>query len=118
MAEIRAELTPIRMVLSERKPVELLVELINNTNKTTMISLDIVLDDYIAFDKGGRSNFQTKKFESMVPGERFREYFDIFPKACVEKGIHDIKIYVAEHYNNSWEYVTSKKVKVLSLRIE
>ena len=45
-------------------------------------------------------------------------YFDIFPKACVEKGIHDIKIHVAEHYNNSWEYVTSKKVKTLSLRIE
>ena len=51
MVEIRAGLSPIRMVLSERKPVELSVELLNNTNKTA-ISLDIVLNDYIAFDKG------------------------------------------------------------------
>ena len=67
MVEIRAGLSPIRMVLSERKPVELSVELLNNTNKTAMVSLDIVLNDYIAFDKGGRSNFQTKNLNQWLP---------------------------------------------------
>jgi hypothetical protein len=118
MVELRAELTPMRMKLATREPVEMLVEVVNNTNKAVMLSLDVVLDNEIAFDKGGRSSFQTKKFDSMQPGERFRQYYDIFPKANVSFGIHDIQVIVAEHYNNSWEYVTNKKVKNLSLRVE
>lgn len=118
MVEVKAELTPIRMKLATREPVEMLVEVINNTNKAVMLSIDVVLDDQISFDKGGRSSFQTKKFDAMQPGERFRQYYDVFPKANVDYGVHDIQIIVAEHYNNSWEYVTSKKVKALSLRVE
>lgn len=118
MTDLRAELSPMRMVLAERTPVEMMVELMNNTNKTLMISLDIILDNEISFDKGGRSSFQTKKFDALKTGERFMQYYDIFPKANVSRGVHNIEIIVTEHFNNSWEYVQSKKVKVLSLRVE
>lgn len=118
MADLKAEITPMRMVLTERKPVELMVELVNNSNKTLMISMDIMLDEEIAFDKGGRNTFISKKFDAMQPGERFMQYFDIFAKANVNRGVHPIQITVLEHFNNSWEYVQSKKVKQLTLRVE
>jgi len=117
MVDIKTELTPLRMVLAARAPVELMVEIINNSSKPQMISYDIILGPQLAFDKGGRSNAQTKRFDEMQPGEKVRDYFDIYPRPNVANGEQPIMISVMEHFNKDYKYILSKKTKELSLRI-
>lgn len=118
MIDVKAELTPFRLVLSRREPMQLMVEMINNSNKSQMVSLEISGGNYLAFDKGGRMRIVTKKIESFKPGEVIRDYYNVFPAADAQTGSDVITIFVAEHYNNSYQYIQSKKIKEISLRID
>jgi hypothetical protein len=118
MIDLRAELSPLRMVLSRREPIELMIELNNNSNKAQMVSLDIFAGDMLAFDKGGRMNYQSKKINEFKAGERIRDYYHIYPRPNANRSIETIRIELNEHFNNSFQYVQSKKVKELTLRID
>jgi len=117
MVDIKTEMTPMRLSLTERRPVELMIEIENNSNKVQMMSYDINLGGELAFDKGGRSGVQTKRFDSLQPGERIRDYFDIYPKVNVSVGEKLIVITAMEHFNQDYKYVMSKKSKELVLRV-
>ncbi|MFA6269132.1 MAG: hypothetical protein WCW13_02495 [archaeon] len=118
MIDLRAELNPIRMVLSRREPVELMIELNNNSNKSQMISIEIYAGDQLAFDKGGRVGVQSKKIIEFKAGERLRDYYNIFPRPNATPSAQIIQVVLSEHFNNSFQYVQSKKVKELTLRID
>lgn len=118
MIDLRAELNPMRMVISRREPVELMIELNNNSNQSQMISLEIYSGDELAFDKGGRTTMQSKKIIEFKSGERLRDYYNIFPRPNATNSIQTIRIVLNEHFNNSFQYVQSKKVKELALRVE
>lgn len=118
MIDLKTTLSPMRMILAHKEPIELEIEMINNSNKTQMVSLDIYLGERIGFDKGGRNTFLSKKILEFKPGERTRNYYNIYPRVNVERGIETIRIELNEHFNNSFQYIQSKKVKELSLRIE
>jgi hypothetical protein len=118
MIDLRAELTPFRMLIARKEPVELMVELNNNSNQAQMVSLEIFSGEMLAFDKGGRMNYQSKKISEFKAGERIRDYYNIYPRPNTEKSIQTITIVVCEHFNNSFQYIQSKKVKELTLRID
>ncbi|MEI7960862.1 MAG: hypothetical protein WCI04_00855 [archaeon] len=118
MIDLKAEITPFRMVLAHREPLQLMVEMTNNSNKAQMVSLEISGGNYLAFDKGGRMRIITKKIESFNPGETIRDYYNVYPAANADRGIETITVLLAEHYNNSYQYIQSKKVKEISLRID
>jgi len=118
MIDIKAELTPMRLSLSRNEPVELMVEIENNSNKAQMISLEISLGNELAFDKGGRGSIDSKHILEFKAGERLRDYHNIYPRPNVQPGPHIILIQVNEHFNNSFQYVQSKKTKELTLRVE
>jgi len=118
MIDIKTELNPMRLNIARREPVELMVQLENNSNKDQMISLTIQLEDQLAFDKGGRMGVQSKKITVFKAGERLRDYYNIFPRPNANKGSAEIFITVDEHFNNSFQYVQSKKTKELVLRID
>jgi len=118
MIDLRAELSPIRMVIARREPVELMVELNNNSNKSQMISIEIFAGDQLAFDKGGRVSLQSKKIIDFKAGEHLRDYYNIFPRPNATKSTQVIQIVLNEHFNGSFQYVQSKKVKELTLRID
>lgn len=118
MIDFRAELSPIRMVLARREPVELMLELNNNTNKSQMVSIEIHAGDMLAFDKGGRKNVESKKIIEFKAGERMRDYYHIYPRPNATSSVETIRIEVNEHFNGSFQYVQSKKVKELTLRVD
>lgn len=118
MIDVKAELTPFRMVLARREPIELMVELVNNSNKVQMVSLEISSGEMLSFDKGGRTRVLTKKIESFKPGEIIRDYYNVYPTPSISKGMETITILVAEHYNGSYQYIQGKKIKELSVRID
>ena len=116
MVKIETQMTPFRLSRATRKPVELMVEVTNDANRNHMISYDIVLAPTLGFDKQGLSNSKIKRFESMKPGQKSREYYEIWAKATANVGEHPIVIGVAEHYKD-FKYILSKKNKNLSLTI-
>jgi len=118
MIDLKAELSPMRMVLARREPVELMIELNNNTSKSQMISLEIYSGDVLAFDKGGRVGIESKKIIDFKAGERLRDYYHIYPRPNANTSSQTITIVLNEHFNNSFQYVQSKKVKELTLRID
>ena len=118
MIDVKAELTPFRMVLARREPLQLLIEMTNNSNKVQMVSLEISGGNYLAFDKGGRMRILTKKFDSFKPGETIRDYYNVYPAANADRAEDVITVLVAEHYNGSYQYIQSKKVKEISVRID
>ncbi len=118
MIDVKAELIPFRMVLARREPLELMIELVNSSNKVQMVSLEIGGGDMLAFDKGGRMRVMTKKIDSFKPGERIRDYYHVYPAANADRGVETITILVAEHYNGSYQYIQSKKVKEITVRID
>ena len=40
MIDLKAELTPFRMVLARREPLQLMIEMTNNSNKPQMVCLN------------------------------------------------------------------------------
>jgi len=117
MVDIRTELSPLRMVLKNKEPVELMVQITNDSDKPRLISFDIILGNHLAFEKQGRTNAKTTHLGEMSPGKRVMQYFSIYPKLSVESGEQPIFISAIEHYN-SYQYILGKKTKELSLRIE
>jgi hypothetical protein len=118
MIDIKAEMSPMRMNLARREPVELMGEMNNNTNKSQMVSLEIYSGEMLAFDKGGRVGVESKKILDFKAGERMREYFHIYPRPNANTSTQTITLVLNEHFNNSFQYVQSKKVKELTLRID
>lgn len=118
MVDVKTELVPFRMILAKKQPVEMTVEVENNSNKAQRLTLELALDDHLSFDKGGRGSTIVKRFDAMQPGEHFREYFNIYPRPNVEEGDHTITISIFEHYNNDYSYIQGRKVKELTLRVE
>ncbi len=119
MIDLKAELNPMRMLLSRREPVELMIEMNNNTNKSQMVSIEIYSGEMLAFDKGGRTGIESKKIIDFKAGERQRDYYHVYPRPNATQGSSQtITIVINEHFNNSFQYVQSKKTKELTLRID
>ncbi len=117
MIELRTELSPLRLVLKNREPVELMVQIRNNSDKARLTSFDIVLGNHLAFDKQGRVNAQTKHLGELNPGEKIIHYFKIYPRMSIEKGEQIILLSAIEHYN-SYQYILAKKTRQITLRVE
>jgi hypothetical protein len=116
MVRVETQITPFKLSRNSRKPVELMVEVTNDDKKSHKISYEIVLANTLAFDKQGLVNAKSKRFECMKPGEKSREYYDIWAKTTAREGEHPIIVSITEHYND-FKYVLSKKNKNLSLTI-
>lgn len=118
MIDVKAELNPMRLVLARREPIELMIEMVNNSNKVQMVSLEVSGGEMLAFDKGGRMRIITKKISEFKPGETIRDYYNIYPANNAERGVETLTILVLEHYNGSYQYIQSKKLKELTVRVE
>lgn len=118
MVDIKAEISPLRIVFGKDKSVELMLQITNDSEKKRMISVDIVLGDNLSFDKSGRQNAIVKRFGELNPNEKKLIYLDVFPRMSANRGIEPILISAMEHFNNDYDYILKKKTKELSLRIE
>jgi hypothetical protein len=116
MVKIETQMTPFRLSRATRKPVELMIEVTNDDTKNHKISYEIVLANTLGFDKQGLVNAKSKRFESMKPGQKSREYYEVWPKTTANTGEHPIIISVTEHYKD-FKYVLSRKNKNLSLTV-
>jgi len=118
MVDVKTELNPFRLKFGSDKNVELMVEVINDSDKARTISCEIRVSDRLAFDKQGRQRSISRQLGEMPPGERVREYLKVFPRIGIGKGSEPIVVKVMEHYENKYDYLLSTKTKKIFLRIE
>lgn len=115
--EIKSNLFPYRLILSRRKPVELAVEVKNNSEERKLASLELALTRFMAFDRGGLKTEEVKRLGELLPGETRSFYFSIYPKQGISPAEYPVQIRVLEHYNN-YKYMVRQVTKNLSLIVE
>ncbi len=96
---IRTSLFPLRFQV-KGKPVELTVEIINNGEKTKMISLEIFLPHALGFDKGSLNKGVRKRIGNIKPGETQKMRFEIYPSPVAQKGTYTAEVNVLEHHED------------------
>ena len=115
--EVKSNLYPYRLIMKRRTPVELTIDLKNNSNETKLVSFQLALARKLSLDKGGLKNMEMRQLGHLKPLENKRFYFEIFPKMGIVPADYPIKIQVLEHYD-SYNYVAKKITKNISLKVE
>jgi hypothetical protein len=103
--------------MKRRTPVELTIDLKNNSNESKLVSFQLALARKLSLDKGGLKNMELKQLGQLKPFENKRFYFEIFPKMGIVPADYPIKLQVLEHYE-SYKYVAKKITKNISLKVE
>ena len=115
--ELVTRFTPFRMKLSNREPVQLSVEVVNNESVDKMLTVTTLLSRALSFDKGGYRVDTSEKIEKLAPGKSRKFYYDLFPKPGIRSGEIPVRVKLTEYYN-SFEYVQNEIVKNTSLKVE
>ena len=104
------------MSLSDKKPVQLGIEVVNRENEPKMLSLVITISNQLSFDKSGFKTEEKMLLEVMQPNEKRKLFFDIFSKPMTRQGEQPIRIKVLEHYND-YKYVVKETKLDTGLRV-
>ncbi|HLC36253.1 MAG TPA: hypothetical protein VJK05_01440 [archaeon] len=113
---LNARLFPYRLLLSRKKPVELEIEISNKGDKPRLLSLEVLTPRGISLDRAGLKKGDARQLGEFPPGvKRFK--FDLFPSQSIENGEHLIEVTLVDHHQ-SYQFVTKKLVKKVSLLIE
>jgi len=113
---LNTTLFPYRTRLNEKNPMELTIELKNETNKAKMVSLSVKLPSVFALDKTGLNKTDEKKIKSISPGETKKIIYSIYSMNYAEAGVYSGKITVHDHFNN-YDYLLGTISKELVLKI-
>lgn len=92
------------MVLSRKKPVELTIEIQNNTPEIKLLSMEMAIAKGLSLDKAGLKSGEKKQLGSINLGETKRVYYNIYPKQMAKPNEYPLKIRVLEHHGD-YSYV-------------
>ena len=117
MIQINTAFNPFRMKASRSEPVNLQVDLKNDGDEGTMLTLEVLLSKQLSFERTGYKTEARAKIDKLGPGERKRFDFVIFPKAGTRTEDQPVEIKVTDHYND-YNHVRKEYSKRLSLRVD
>jgi len=115
--ELVTRFTPFRMKLSNREPVQLSVEVVNNESADKLLTVSTILSKALSFDRGGYRVDASEKIEKLAPDKSRKFYYELFPKPGIRIGEIPVKVKLTEYYN-SFDYVQNEIVKSTSLKVE
>ena len=103
---------PFRIVLRDRKPMVVEVLVRNNAprERKYVISLDTGHDLSVA--PTGLARFDTKKIQTLYPGERATVAFKIYPRPTTKPGNYTVYITVDECVDDYNHVVESKEISI------
>lgn len=108
---------PYRLVLKRKEPVELKVQLKNVGDKQKMISMHMLADKNLAFDKTGLKNNIMEKIDALMPSEKREFTYTVFPKQFASPGKYKLSLKAMEHYQ-SYKYSEKEYSKEIELTVE
>jgi len=106
MIGINTRTYPYRLDSKSKEPMELYVKLTNGTVKK-MLSIDLVLDDDLSFDKIKPINTDYKRLGEFTPNQSKEIRFFIYSAIGARPGLKTVKIRVGEHAKD-YNYVDNK----------
>lgn len=103
---------PFRIVLRDRKPMVVEVLIRNNASRERkyVVSLDTGYDLSVA--PTGLARFDTRRVQTLYPGERAVVSFKIYPRATTKPGDYTISITVDECVDDYNHVVDSKEFPI------
>ena len=107
---------PYRLLLKRRQPVELTIDLINNSNQDSLITIEVILDKMLSFTKGGLKKIE-KVTDRMEAKKRKRFYFSIYPHVAASSGEYTVQIVITE-YGKDYHDIKRKIIKRSKLLVE
>ena len=117
MLKIETSIYPFRLKLSDKKPVQLKVNIRNMNDEDVLLSYDVLTSKVLSIDKGGFKTSVTTRVGKMEPGARTEAYFEIYPKTMARAGTYPILVRATEHYD-SYELVEKEYKKKIEIVVD
>lgn len=117
MVKLFAGFVPMRLRISDRAPVQMSVEIVNDENERKTVSLYLSLGKELSFEKGGFKTDRVIKIDSLNAGSSKKYYFEIWAKPHTEEGDQTIKLTLLEHYKDDYSTVKKETERDLSLTV-
>jgi uncharacterized membrane protein len=114
---VRTSFTPIRMILAQRKPISLSVEVRNKGKATKGYTVSVRVPTKFGFDESGLVSTHRVRIKAIDPSQAKDAVFKIFPKFGLTSGNYDFDILVREH-DERFDRAIGQISVVTSLRVE
>lgn len=114
--EIKASFFPYRLILSHHEPVQLSIDVKNNTPIMKLLSLELSPEQTLAFDKAGLKRKIIEKMGEVKAEETRRFSFQVFPRSIVKEGEYPMDINVREHHQD-YSHTIVKTTHHLALKV-
>ncbi len=111
MIKIFTKLYPYRLNLKSKEPVDLEIKLKNLSNSAKQISIELIPDSDLSFEKTGSKRNEYKRLGVIKSHESITLNYSVYPFTGIVPGKHFIKIIVGEHtadynvVNDSYESI-------------
>lgn len=117
MINIITSLFPFRLNISEKKPIELTIQIKNMGNETKLISYDVILENSLSLDRSGLKKAESFRYGDLKPNGTIYNKLFIYPFQGIRPGDHKVLIKVIEHYidYNSIDQKTEKVIFIKSV---
>ncbi len=114
---VRTSFTPIRMILGQKKPIALSVEVRNKGERVKNYTVSVRVPTKFGFDTSGLVSTHRMRIKNVKHGEAKDAVFTVFGKFGLTPGSYDFDILVREH-GERFDQTLDQASVVTSLRVE
>lgn len=107
---------PLKLVLSEGKPVTLEIDVRNNGSENRLVSVIVEVPFELSLNAGGYVKRREQRLGKLKVGEAKKISFFIFPKPTTEPGEYEVLVRAMEHMDD-YNYVAKEVQKRTRLRV-
>ncbi len=114
MIKIFTRIYPYRLNINSKDPIDLQIKLTNTTLSAKQISIELIPDSDLCFDKVGSKREEYKRIGFIKANESINLNYSVYPFTGIKPGTHRIKIIVGEHFND-YNVVTEKSESIVTI---
>jgi len=103
---------PFRLLLRDRRPIVLEVNIKNNTPREKKYVVSVETDNNLSLKPSGLARYESKKTQTLYPGENSTVSFKIYARATTTPGEYPVKVIVDECVDSYDHVVNSKEIVV------
>ena len=115
MIGIITRTSPYRLDSKSKEPIDLYIKLTNSPIKR-MLSIDLLLDEDLSFNKVKPINTDYKRLGDFAPGEVKEIRYTIYPAIGAYPGLKKVKIRVGEH-NKDYNIIDNQTETSVSINM-
>ncbi|MCK4327216.1 MAG: hypothetical protein KAW41_01940 [Candidatus Diapherotrites archaeon] len=114
---VRTSFLPIRMIVGQKEPVSLGVEVRNRGRQTKSYSVSVKVPFAFGFDRSGLMREHRIRIKNVDPTKKKEAKFSIYGKFNITPGFYDFDVIVREH-DERFDKITDQQHFPARLRVE